>query len=243
MIADNKQKQRRLRLLVRKLNKERKRQGQKIDILCNDLIAAQRDFIKKLNVISFTAGFYESILGSTGLENLLQTAAGLIKTEIADANVTFFLRHEEDFATEPGVGAPSGIPSTFELHMFENDLPITFKGAHWTDCTHNRLEDYFSPELMDGICKSNKVCTLDDMFAMGLEGNLAGLNSISAVTIPLALHGVSQGFMLVYRSSENRLSKDEIDGIRAIAGGLCRAIASCQTAPREETPGHSRASD
>jgi hypothetical protein len=243
MIADSKQRQKRLRLLINKLNKERKRQAQKIDILCNDLIAAQRDFIKKLNTISFTASFYESIISSAGLEDLLHTAARIIRSEIADANVTFFLRHEDDSPTESRAGASSGISSTFELHMFESKLPITLKGPHWTDCAHNRFEDYFSPELMDGICKSNKVCKLDDMFAMGLEGNLAGLSSISAVTIPLALHGVSLGFMLVYRSSENKLTTDEIERMRAITGGLCRAIASFQTAPREESPGHSPVAD
>ncbi|GAH10763.1 unnamed protein product, partial [marine sediment metagenome] len=36
----------RLRLLVSKVNKQRKKQAQKIDILCNDFIAAQKDFIK-----------------------------------------------------------------------------------------------------------------------------------------------------------------------------------------------------
>ena len=53
-----------LRLLFKKLNKERKRQAEKIDILCNDLIAAHRVFIKKLDAVGTTAQFYKSILGS-----------------------------------------------------------------------------------------------------------------------------------------------------------------------------------
>ena len=43
-----KQRHKRVRLLVKKLNTKRKKQAQKIDILCNDFIAAQRDFIKNL---------------------------------------------------------------------------------------------------------------------------------------------------------------------------------------------------
>ena len=64
---DSKQRKKRLRLLIGKLNKERKKQAKKIDILCNDLIAAQRDFIKRLSTISFTADFCESIIGVSDL--------------------------------------------------------------------------------------------------------------------------------------------------------------------------------
>jgi hypothetical protein len=202
--VDDNQRHKRLRLLIKKLNKERKKQAQKIDILCNDLIAAQRNFIKRLNTISFAANFYESIAGTTDLNNLLYTAVKLVKEEIADVNVTFFLRQEE----------------SFELYMFESGQPIALEKQH--------LENCFNPELMESICKSNKVCTLDDMFAMGLQGNLIGLNQISAVTIPLGLLSSSLGFMLLYRPSENKLITDEISKIYAVTRGLSRAIASCQ---------------
>lgn len=244
MIADNKQRYKRWRLLIKKLNKERKKQAQKIDILCNDLITEQRKFINRLNIISFTANFYESIIGSTDLEDLLYTAARMIKTETADANITFFLRHEDDPSTELKTEASSGAASMdFELHMFESSRPIISEGAYSPDSDRDRLETCFSPELMNGICKSNKVCTLDDMFAMGLQGNLTGLNKVSVVTIPLGLPGSSLGFMLIYRSSENTLSANEIDRIRAITGGLSRAIASCQTLSRAKPGRHSRVMD
>jgi len=172
--VQDKQRHRRLRLLIKKLNKKRKKQAKKIDILCNDFIAAQRDFIKSLKTISFIANFYESIIGITDLNSLLYTAVKLIKEENADANVTFFLRQSDNF----------------ELYMFESEQPITLEKQH--------LENCFNAELMDNIYKSNKVCTLDDMFAMGMEGNLIGLNNISGVTIPLGLHDSSLGFILIW---------------------------------------------
>ena len=205
---DDKQRHRRLRLLIKKLNKDRKKQNQKIDILCNDLIAAQRNFIKRLGVISFVANFYESIVGTTDLNKLLYTAVEFIKAENENVNVTFFLRQEE----------------SFELHMFESGRPIAVEKQY--------IENCFSQELIDSISKSNKVCTLDDMFAMGLQGNLNELNKISAVTIPLGLLGSSLGFILVYRSSENKLTADEIGRISAVISGLSRAITSCQTLSR-----------
>lgn len=201
---DEKQRHRRLRLLVSELNKERKKQAKKIDILCNDLIAAQREFIKRLGTISFTANFYEAIVGITELSTLILTADKLIKNESPDSNVAFFLRQAENF----------------ELHMFESEKPITLEKQD--------LENCFTAELVSNICKSNKICTLDDMFAMGLQGKLTALNKISAVTIPLGELGSSLGFILIYRSSQNKLTSDELNNITAIAPGLSRAIQSCQ---------------
>jgi hypothetical protein len=203
--VDDKQRHKRLRLMIKKLNRDRKKQNQKIDILCNDLIAAQRNFIKRLRIISFVGNFYESIIGTTDLNKLLYTAVEFFKAEDTDVNITFFLRQEE----------------SFELHMFESGRAIAIERQY--------IESCFTPELMDNISKSNKVCSLDDMFAMGLQGNLNELNKISAVTIPLGLLGSSLGFILVYRSSENKLTTDEIGRISAVISGLSRAITSCQT--------------
>ncbi len=202
---EDKQRHRRLRLLIKKLNKDRKKQNQKIDILCNDLIAAQRNFIKRLGIISFAANFYESIIGTTDLDKLLYTSVEFFKAENTDANITFFLRQEENF----------------ELYMFEGGRPIAIE-KHY-------IESCFTQELMDSISKSNKVCTLNDMFAMGLQGNLNELNKISVVTIPLGLLGSPLGFILVYRSSQSKLAIDEIGRISAVISGLSRAITSCQT--------------
>jgi transcriptional regulator with GAF, ATPase, and Fis domain len=202
--VEDKQRHRRLRLLIKKLNKQRKKQAKKIDILCNDFIGAQRDFIKSLKTISFIANFYESIIGITDLNSLLYSTVKLIKEENTETNVTFFLRQSDNF----------------ELYMFESERPITLEKQH--------LENSFTPELMGNICKSNKVCTLDDMFAMGLQGNLTGLNKISGVTIPLGMQGSSLGFILVCRSSENKLTAEDINNISAVSRGLSRAIQSCQ---------------
>ena len=203
-MADDRQRHRRLRLLTKQLNKDRKQQAKQIDILCNDFIAAQREFIKKLNVVTFAASFYESIIGITDLNNLLYTVVRLIKERIDDASVTFFLRQAENF----------------ELHIFESAKPITLEKQH--------IENCFTPELMDNICESNKICTLEDMFAMGLQGNLAALNKVSAVTVPLTGPGSSPGFILVYRSSQKKLTADDLKNISALTSGLSRAIQSCQ---------------
>jgi len=203
-MAGNELRYKRLRLLTKKLNRERKRQAKKIDILCNDFITAQKDFVRKLNAVNFMAVFYESIIGKNDLNSLLRTAVRMIKDELGDATVTFFLREGENF----------------EVHIFETADPISVgKGS---------LEDCFSPELMDNICKANKVCTLEELFALGLEGNPVELNKVSAVTIPLGRAGYSLGFILIYRSGGERVSLERLGGVRAVAPGFTRAIRSCR---------------
>jgi hypothetical protein len=194
----------RLRLLIRRLNRERKKQAKKTDILCNDLIAAQKDFIKKLETIGFAANFYESIVGITDLSDLLYNVGSLIKGEIPDANIAFFLRRAE----------------SFELHMFESDQPITLEKQN--------IENCFTAELVDNICKSNKSCTLEDMFAMGLQGSPGMLSKISACTIPLSRAGSSLGFIFMYRCLPHELTAAEINNIAAVSRGLSHAIACCQ---------------
>lgn len=200
----DKLRERRLRMLVSRLNKERKCQAKKVDILCNDLIAAQRSFIKSLDSISFAANFYESIVGARDLNNLLHSACELIKGENPDATVAFFLKRNDKFA----------------MHLFESDKPITTE--------KQKLENCFSAELVENICGSNEVCTLERMLGMGLEVNPSYLKKISAAAIPLCQNGCSFGFVLVYRAGENKLTEERLKNIAMIMPGLSRAIQACQ---------------
>ena len=68
---NNENHNKRLRQLIARLNKERKTRAKQIDILCNDFVTAQKDFIKSLKANSFAADFYESIAGLTDLNELL----------------------------------------------------------------------------------------------------------------------------------------------------------------------------
>ena len=201
---DYMQRHKRVRQLVKKVNQQRKRQALKIDILCNDFIGAQRNFIKNLDAISFASLFYESLLGANDISTLLYTAGKLIKQKIPEINIAFLLRRTDNF----------------DLHILENDEPITLD--------KQRLENCFTNELVNDICQANKVCSLDDLFAMGMGGNPTWLNKISAVTIPIARSGLSAGFILLYRNSENKITTAEVNNISAVTGGLYKAISSCQ---------------
>ena len=200
---DSDQRNKRLRLLLRKVNRRHKKQAKKIDILCNDLIGAQRDFVSRLKTISFAACFYKEIVGKTELSSLFHVASGVIKGEVVDANVTFFLREA----------------NKFEVHTPESENSSDADDRHFESC--------FAPSLVDDICRANKMCDLDDLLAMGLQGNPAMLKKITAVTIPLGQSGTSLGFILIYRSSKNKLSTEHTNRIAEITPGLSQAIINC----------------
>jgi hypothetical protein len=211
--VNDEKRNKRLRLLVSRLNKERKKQAQQIDILCNDLLAAQKQFIKELKVISFSADFYESILGLTDLNELLASAGNLIKDHVSDASVAFFL-----LTPGPGDGFKS---NNFEMHIFESDQPI--------DLDNKRIENFFTADLIDSIAQSNRLCAIEDMLALGLVGNPRCLEKVSAAGLPLNYHGCALGFVLLYRSSTNPFSREELKSLERISTGLSRSIASCRT--------------
>ena len=205
-------KRKHLRLLISRLNKERKKQARQIDILCNDFVAAQKEFIVSLKAISFTANFYESITGLTDLNELLVTAAKHIQNQIEGANVVFFLPKENNF----------------EMHIFDSVQSIDFLAQGEIENNDRRIENFFTAELVDNITASRRACSIDEMLAMGLQCAPGCLDKLTAAAIPLSCDNGSVGFLLLYRNSQKLLVPDEISCIGQITTGLARSIAACR---------------
>ena len=172
----DKERYKKVRLLIRRLNKARRQQTKQIDILCNDMVSAHSDFVEQLKKLTFTVNFYHSLLGQSKPAALLDTAIEVIQSCAANSNVAIFLTESEGF----------------QLHTTGQNKPTELNVA--------KLESYFTQELVDKICRANWVCSLDDMFEMGLEGNLAELGKISAAAIVLERFGPPK---ILHRSSWN----------------------------------------
>ena len=198
------QRHKRLRLLIKKLNRQRKRQASQIDILCNDLISAHRGFLKRLSSVSFAAEFYKNLLGDSDLRSLLVRAGRLLREELPGTSITFFLRHPEGCQV------------------------YTVDGQDSCAVEDQPLEDVFTPELVDNICKSNRLCLLDEMCCMGLEGDLAELSQVSAAALPLNDLGRSLGFLLLYRPASYPLKTEELHKVGLVTCGLSHAISGCR---------------
>ncbi len=198
------QREKRIRKLVRQLNRQRHKQAEKIDILCNDMVKAHRDFIKKLRSFSFAANFYESILGSTDLKSLLDNTCELINSELPDSNTAFFI-----------VGRDS-----FEIHKTE--------AVGNTQLDIEQLKSCFYLELAKNICSAAKICLQDDLLEMGFEAAPAILSKNTFAAVPLGLFGPPTGFILVYRSAKSEFTSEEMERVALVTPGLLRAIKAYQ---------------
>jgi hypothetical protein len=197
----------RLRLLVKKLNRRRKQQARKIDILCHDLIAAQRQFMHKLNGVAFAAHFYKDLLGASDLRTVLTRAGRIIREELPGAEVAFFLRQSD----------------RYERHLVEGNREL--------DLAIVRLHECFTPELLDNVCKANRPCTAEDLCGMGLLANPAELARLSVATLPLSDMGRSLGFILICRARQDALPREETEKIGLITCGLSRAVVGSCSVP------------
>jgi len=190
----------RLRLLLRKVNQQRKRQATQIDILCHDLIGAQRSFLHRLQDVGFAAEFYQSLLGCTDVHGLLARAGRIIKQELPGAEVAFFLRQ----------------PDGCELHNCPGDESLYHERHGPQEC--------FDSELVENICKHNRACALEDILDLGANGAPTTLRKFSLVTLPLSDLGRSLGFALIYCARPQALNMADVRRIVPVMRGLAQAV-------------------
>ena len=199
-----KQSYKRAQRTIRKLNAIRHKQAQKIDILCNDMVLANKAVIEQIGLLTFTVDFYESIIGEIDISTLLDKTARQVREFVQGSNVAIFLTNSNGF----------------ELHMAD-DSPIEF------DCS--KIESYFTAEVVNEICRSNKICSLKDMFEIGLQGNPTILSTLSAAAVPLGRFSEPAGFILICRNADNKLTAKELEKVSTITPGLRNAINACQS--------------
>lgn len=196
----------RLKQLVRELNSQRHQQAKKIDILCNDMVGVHADFIRQLQILTFSIKFYESILCCGEIDTILDVSAETIASSIENANVAIFLLETGGFA----------------IHMVDDENPIDVETHH--------IESCFTPDVVSNISRANRISSLEEMYDMGLEGNINVLNKLSAAAIPIGRYCSPVGFILVYRDCQHPLTTEELSRVSAITAGLCSAIRVCKSA-------------
>ena len=192
----------RWRLLVRTLNRQRKKQAQQIDILCNDLIGAQRDFIRRLGVIEGTASLYQALLGQHQLTDILSACEPHIARLLPEARIALGL------ATEPRL----------EL-LIAGAAPLL-----------PPLEQSFDTDMITQLCHLSQDCGMDELLGLGLQVNPTLLADVQMVSLPLHYGCRSVGFLLLTRRGTDPFTTTELAAIRAITGGLAQALDGCRVA-------------
>jgi hypothetical protein len=177
------------------------------------MVDVHGDFVRRLRSLEFIASFYRGLLGCNDLTSVLDIAANLISDSMSDSNVAIFFLESDHF----------------ELYMTDGDGPIEVQGRS--------LEGCFTAEAVKNISATGRVCTLGEMFELGLSLEKAGdLSELSAVAVPLRRLGPTLGFILVSRRGQYKVTPGEVAKISAITPGLCRAIDSMQKMQNTQKP-------
>lgn len=202
----NVEKSRRQRVLsvIKKLNKVRKVQGKKIDILCNDMLTAQKQIVGQMLSFDFMLDFYESIIGQHNINKLLSAASQKIIENIPESNIAIYLNKDNAFRA---------------THLNEN-----FKN----NLTLQQLTDIFEISTARSIGRSNMICGIEEMLSMGLNSSLKSFNNYSIFAVPLSGYSRSEGFILIWRERANPINSNEIDRLASVSVPLVKAIRSCQ---------------
>lgn len=190
--------------VIRSLHSCQKKQAGKIDVLCRDMVSAHREFSTELAKLNFVTSYYESLLECTGLDELLDAAVRCIREWVKEADAAVFLLSENGFDVHV---ADTGVADPVEKRQFQR---------------------WFTRELVQSIGQMNRICSLDQLLRMGVQGSPAVLKTISLAAIPLGRFGQAVGFVLIYRPARRPLQSEELSRLAAVSAGLRKAIGSFQ---------------
>ncbi len=186
--------------VIRMLRTRQRKQDQKIDILCRDMVSAHEQFSLKLTRAAFAVSFYESLLACTGLEETLDRAVSLIRADIPQCGAAIFLAEANGF----------------DVHLARPE------DSHAIEKTH--FQCWFTRDIVRQISQTNRVCSLYEMLKMGLQAPPSAVKTLSAAAVPLGRLGQGVGFVLIYRSAESPLLPEELSRVAGITAGLREAI-------------------
>ena len=154
-----------------------------------------------------STAFYESLLGCSGVEEVLDRTIGLIRTHIDRAGAAVFVIEA----------------SGFDVHLAKSPDNGQVEKTHF--------QSWFSRDMVQQISQTNRVCMLDELLRMGLMASPSSLKSLSVAAVPLGRLGLGVGFILVYRTVERPLLAEELSRVAAIAPGVREAVLSVRHAP------------
>lgn len=194
----------RIRRLIRKLNRTKRLQGKKINILCNDIISLHKKFAPTLQVLKFVAEFYQGLIGQDELPHLLHFASKNITDSLHDCSVAIFLLESNNF----------------QVHLFDNQ--------NEPDSTGEKIANCFTVDVIKEISDSHNVCLAEGICTMGLQGELEVLSTLCLAAFPLQCDGLRIGALLVYRPAEMPFSESDLEKINAVTTGLGKAIRASQ---------------
>jgi DNA-binding response OmpR family regulator len=87
----------RLRIVCRRLNKARREISQQVDLLCNDLVRAYQEMAQQLNVSQLSAEYLETVKGELEVEGILRGTMEWILRKLGPVNAAVYLPAGDEF--------------------------------------------------------------------------------------------------------------------------------------------------
>ena len=202
-----KQREIRIRRLVKTLNYSRKKQAGKIDILCNDMVNIHREFIKTIDTLAFAAEFYKSIIAARDLSALLAQVHQQLKPNLTNSALTFFVKRA----------------ASFEVYSFGQNSP---NQAESIDIT-----DLFTDDLLEKLTESVETCSLNELLEWGLPIKPTHAARLFINATPITRFGKGIALIVNHGPAKTNPAQKLTPMITAINEGLYKAIDSLSHCP------------
>jgi hypothetical protein len=196
------QKYTRLRALIHNVNKQRKLQTRKIDILCNDMVAAHRGILERLEGLCFTSRVHESLIGCTDTAAVFKSVSAMIANRFGNCGGIAFLLLDGD--------GP--------LICHAEDASVAQEIAHFPA--------YFTAENVRSVCAGNRSRLLPELLELPLQLPPKTIDQIWAAAIPLNVEHSELGVLLLYGSAESQMPARLVRAACAIAPAVAKAVVA-----------------
>jgi DNA-binding response OmpR family regulator len=87
----------RLRVVCRRLNKARREISQQVDLLCNDLVRAYQEMAQQLNVSQLSAEYLETVKSELEVEGILRKTMEWVLRKLGPVNAAVYLPAGDEF--------------------------------------------------------------------------------------------------------------------------------------------------
>jgi hypothetical protein len=191
--------------MVKALNKDRKKQARQIDLLCHDLIDAQRAFVRRLETIGFAAGLYKSLLGAQNTEHVLRILVNDVQSLMPSMDINLVLRQDDRCKIYP-----------LETTTRDEGHPV----------------DAFDGPLVNAVCRANKTCHLDDLLGMGLSISPQKASRIQMTTLPMPQGGRCMGLIVLTSPANATVPANIIERITLVVSGISQAVLATEKVSR-----------
>jgi FixJ family two-component response regulator len=204
----------RLKVAVKRLNESRRTISRKVDLLCNDLIAAYGDLSKQLDGVRTQEGFRKFIENAKDLEQLLCHAMDWMLRQLGYANVAVYLAGEDG---EFQLGA-------YMKYTIAGDAPVT-------DAIKRVL---LPPTSREGLLH----LPAKDFQGQFTPAELTTLKNQDVLGVNCTYLGESLAAILFFRDQRSAFSPDDESLLKAISPIFAVALASVvrDSRPAEDDP-------